>query len=550
MKFLARSALVLLALYGMVFAIAEAFLAREQAPSWMATLLVAVFLTAQFLLSPWIIEWVFSIDWDETELPPANHLFVERLCAAKGLPRLRVGVIHSETPNAFSFGRFRRDARVVVTKGLLDVLTVNEANAVLAHEVGHVAHYDFAVMTMAAAVPLLLYQMYVWGDRTKSLRTVSWCAYGAYLMSQFLVLTLNRTREYWADHFAAECTHAPNDLSSALVKIAYGMVRADGKHLETLKAGTNEGKKLARHQQQMGGALALMGISNLRSGSSLALGMANPAEAAAVMRWDLVNPWARVYEMGSTHPLTALRVRSLNRTADAMHVVAGYPLPFDQQVQWSRFPVEFFLWAAPFVCVALVLVRNVMPLPPRNAPWLLLTAGVTWAIRIGFRYRGRFAPEQVGTLLADMEVSQMTPRAVELRGTIVGNGVPGAFWSPDLVLQDETGLMFVLYRSSIPLGRLLFAMNDADRFIGEEVVVRGWYRRGLRPYVEFSEISGTVRETSGLRGSVPVSLLSQMNLDAAERGTTRELRQRSYSRWIQMTGAAVLTAGGVFWLLH
>jgi len=57
----------------------------------------------------------------------------------------------------------------------------------------------------------------------------------------------------------------------------------------------------------------------VRSGSALALAQANPMEAAAVMKWDLVNPWARFYELSSTHPLTALRVRELNRQAETMH---------------------------------------------------------------------------------------------------------------------------------------------------------------------------------------------------------------------------------------
>ena len=101
MRFAARSAVVLLVLYGLVFAIAEGFLVREQAPSWVAMLLVAVFVLLQFALSPWLIERIFAIDWDESELPAANRQFVEQLCAAKGLPKLRLGVIHSETPNAF-----------------------------------------------------------------------------------------------------------------------------------------------------------------------------------------------------------------------------------------------------------------------------------------------------------------------------------------------------------------------------------------------------------------------------------------------------------------
>ena len=110
-------------------------------------------------------------------------------------------------------------------------------------------------------------------------------------------------------------------------------------------------------------------------------------------------------------------------------------------------------------------------------------------------------------------------------------------------------MMFVLYRSSIPLGRLFFAMTDAYRFIGEQVVVRGWYRRGLRPYVELSDIRATVTKSAPISGSGPVSLFSQSTLDAAAASLPEELHQRSYSRWIQLGVAAIVATVGVVWLL-
>ena len=125
------------------------------------------------------------------------------------------------------------------------------------------------------------------------------------LIGQFLVLTLNRTREYYADHFSAEVTRAPGELASALIKIAYGMVRADGEYQEILKTGSSEDKKWHKQQQRLGGAISLLGIANLKSSQSLALAVADPEQAAAVMRWDLVNPWLAFYQLNSTHPLTA-----------------------------------------------------------------------------------------------------------------------------------------------------------------------------------------------------------------------------------------------------
>ena len=139
----------------------------------------------------------------------------------------------------------------------------------------------------------------------------------------------------------------------------------------------------------------------------------------------------------------------------------------------------------------------------------------------------------------------MRPRAVELRGEVVGNGVPGIFWSPDLVLRDDTGLMFLLYRSSIPFGRLWFGITDAYRFVGEQVVVQGWYRRGLRPYVELAQISATV--TKARPGGGMTTLFG--NKDSNEPLEYEKLTQRSYSRWIQLAAAAAVTAVAAAYLL-
>ena len=180
MKFLSRSLLVLMALYGMVFALGTALLRDRHVSLWWAFVFSVGFIALQYAVSPWLIEQILSIDWDENELPAINRAFIDQLCRERNIPRPRIGIIHSGTPNAFSFGRVRTDARVVVTMGLLDVLTPEEANAVIAHEIGHIEHYDFAVMAVAAVAPLILYQIYVWTDRINNTRAIAWAAYVCY----------------------------------------------------------------------------------------------------------------------------------------------------------------------------------------------------------------------------------------------------------------------------------------------------------------------------------------------------------------------------------
>jgi hypothetical protein len=137
----------------------------------------------------------------------------------------------------------------------------------------------------------------------------------------------------------------------------------------------------------------------------------------------------------------------------------------------------------------------------------------------------------------------MRPHAVEITGEIIGQGQPGVFWSPDLVLKDETGLMFLLYRSSIPFGRLFFALHNVDRIMGEKVTVKGWYRRGLKPYIEMAKIEAMI---ATYKGGDTISLFGPTNSQATEE--IEHFVSRSYSRWIQTAAAALCTAIGLVWL--
>lgn len=530
MKFISRSLLIMLVLYGLVFALIDAYLGKSGAPLWVALIFAVIFIGLQFLVAPYIVEWVLDISWDDgsTQLPAANREFVERLCKERDIKVPRIGLIYSGTPNAFSFGHIPSNARVVVTTGLLEVLTPEESNAVLAHEIGHVEHWDFVVMTIAALAPLLLYQIYVFTERINNAKVIAYTAYACYWVSQFIVLLLNRTREYYADHYSAEVTHEPNQLSSALIKIAYGMVRIDGEYQKVMKFGSSDEKSDMRKAQRWNGVLGMMGISNLHAGSALALSGANPTDAAAVMRWDLVNAWSRLYQLNSTHPLTALRVRALNSEAEAMNQVAEYPMPQDARIQWARFPLEFFIWAAPWIGGIAFLAtfwysRYIaslgLELSPHTPQYLLIFTGAAWMLRIWYRYHGEFQAAEIGTLIEDVEVSEMRPRAVRLKGEILGRGVPGAFWSPDLVMRDSSGMIFILYRQSIPFARFLFAITKAEDYIGQPVEIEGWFRRGLRPYVEMSRLS-------------------------VVNGPTH----RAYSRWVQYALAIASLLVGLWWL--
>ena len=169
----------------------------------------------------------------EREEAPELHDMVERLCAMADLPKPRVAVIPTDVPNAFATGRNPKHSVVAVTEGLWYRLDKPEVEGVLAHELSHIANRDVAVMTISsffAMVAALLMRMGLWGgmfggDRDRSGGAPVWLIMFAvsmltYVISYVLILMISRYREYAADRGSAIITGAPENLMSALQKIA------------------------------------------------------------------------------------------------------------------------------------------------------------------------------------------------------------------------------------------------------------------------------------------------------------------------------------------
>src|SRR3954462_12421818 len=86
---------------------------------------------------------------------PELHAIIDRLCAMADMPKPRVAIAYTDLPNAFATGRSPNRAAVCVTTGILDRLTREELEGVLAHELSHVAHRDVLVMTLASSAGIV-----------------------------------------------------------------------------------------------------------------------------------------------------------------------------------------------------------------------------------------------------------------------------------------------------------------------------------------------------------------------------------------------------------
>lgn len=525
------SILTLGGLYGILFAVLVAAdhygYIPENAVRWILLAVVAI----QFILSPLILDlwlrFLGSLKWvDVKDLPPAHRDFILKTCQEEKIPLPRFGIIEDMAPNAFTYGHIPHNARLVVTRGILERLTPEEANAVIAHELGHITHWDFIVMTVAQLVPLILYEIYKalsrmikgskGGGKKKGappqLILVAAAAYVGYLISRYLVLYLSRIREYWADRFSGQVTRDPDLLSSALIKIGLGLAATEPVQ--------KDGKTISSKERY--GSLAAMGIADAASGESMALmhaqnrgsggGQLNSQLATEAMAWDLWNPWALYYELHSTHPLIAKRVRALCQQAEAQGGATKFRMPGDPpESYWDEFLVDLSASWLPMIFGLLAFGAGIyfygtgggqivgereFLTPaidwsaggPRPFGWGVVGFCIGMLLKLRFSYPAVFQPQTVASLLRLIKVSSARGVAVKLEGKIIGKGVPGYIFSEDFVIEDKTGIIFLDYTQPLGILEFLFGVFRSRQFVNEEVTVEGWYRRAPVPYVEVKRI--------------------------------------------------------------
>jgi heat shock protein HtpX len=213
--------------------------------NWVLVALIAGgFLFLQYFFSDRIALYAMRGQEVSPQQAPELHQMIDRLCALADMPKPRVAISDSDIPNAFATGRNQSHAVVCVTTGILRRLSEPELEAVLSHELSHVAHRDVAVMTIASFLGILAglvvrYSFYAgafggggWGrsndNRDNSgaiILLVVLASAIVYALSFLLTRALSRYRELSADRSGAILIGRPSTLASALVKVSGEMAR-------------------------------------------------------------------------------------------------------------------------------------------------------------------------------------------------------------------------------------------------------------------------------------------------------------------------------------
>lgn len=489
----------------------------------------------QFLISPWLLDlnfrWLHKMSWiDPMSLPPHLAELIVEQSQLHNISVKKIGMIHDQMPTALTYGRFKKNARIVLSDGILNLLTPDEQRAVVAHELGHIANRDFLIMTLAAAVPMILYTFYLFsrgmlragagsGGDNKAGGYIAAAAvvtmvvsYLFYIISQFLVLFLSRVREYYADRFSGKQTQNPKGLSTALVKIAYGMVQTQAQYAQTINNKEADRRTRTRTYYRSGftNASRSLNIFDIKAARGLVMtayaqsqvGDIDPEMVVKAAAWDLENPWGSFLELQSTHPLAAKRLLALDDLSEEMGMKRTYPMlgaDMIKETLWDEFLVDIFLMyispALIFILPGLGALTFIFSEATWN--WFGLAGGFglaaliwIWRIRVRYPKLGEDLPLiSIMGAVTDVsddgyaEASPFRGKPIYLKGTIIGRGTPGYYFSEDVVLQDPSGIITLDYNPVFGFMRFFTALFRVDRLIGSQVTVEGWYRRTPRPIV-------------------------------------------------------------------
>jgi len=288
---------------------------------------VGLFILFQYLVGPAIVAATARLHYLKPGENPWLESTVKELADKSGLPMPRVATVPNNTPNAFTFGRSQSSATLAVHDGLLNSLNEDEVRGVIAHELGHIKHKDYIVMTVLSALPLIAYivaqtalrpgmiSSYSRGRRNENnpaaaLIVIGVISFAVYFITFLSVMRLSRLREHYADAYSAYVTGSPRSLESGLAKITYGL-SISPKPPEGARAFYIEDPALAKQEIQM--------IMDKKEDYDLDHdGVLDERELELAMEKESKSTWNQLNTLFATHPPTFKRILLLREIENEM----------------------------------------------------------------------------------------------------------------------------------------------------------------------------------------------------------------------------------------
>jgi heat shock protein HtpX len=287
----------------------------------------ALFILFQWAVGPAIVASSTHLNYLKAGENPWLEKTVKEISDKSGLPMPKLATVPNNTPNAFTFGRSTSNATLAVHEGLLKQLNEDEIKGVIAHELGHVKHKDYIVMTVLSALPLIAYFIaqatlyagaFSGGGRGRNSKDNSGAALIAigvisfiiYILTFLIVMRLSRLREHYADAYSAYVTGNPRELESALAKITYGL---------SLSPKAPEGVRAFYIEDPAAAKLEVQSIMDHKDEYDLDHdGVLDERELELAMEKESKSTWVQMNNLFATHPPTFKRILMLREIEQEM----------------------------------------------------------------------------------------------------------------------------------------------------------------------------------------------------------------------------------------
>jgi heat shock protein HtpX len=291
-----------------------------------SVILTVLFILFQYLIGPAIVRMTTRLQYLKPGENPWLESTVKGLADKTGIPMPRLATVPDNTPNAFVFGRTATGATLALHEGLLRNLNEDEVKGVIGHELGHIKHKDYIVMTVLSALPLLAYLVArgtwqaAWisgrsrekneGNMRAALFAVGIISYVVYIISLLCVMRLSRLREHYADAYSAYVTGSPRSLESALTKITYGL---------SLSPKAPSGARAFYIGDPAQAKQEIQQIMDKKQEYDLDHdGVLDEKELELAMEKEAKSAWTKMNSLFSTHPPTFKRILLLHEIEGEM----------------------------------------------------------------------------------------------------------------------------------------------------------------------------------------------------------------------------------------
>ena len=472
------------------------------------------------IASPWLWDiWLrFTTDRKSFSLNALRPISAEaatlisQRCHQRRWPLPKLWKLSTDVPLIFSYGWLPRNARLVVSEGLLDQLEADEVAALAVYEMAQWKSLYWPILSVCGLVLQLFHQLYwqlaQWGNRQGKLLNltagvVSTLSYGIFWLLRLPILWVARVRTYYGDRTACELTGNPNGLIRALGKVSFGLaksVEAQGYTptlIESAAVLIPVAPDLSRYQlygrYPLGELYAWDSLNPVRDWMSLPdvhppLGDRFSLISAYAQHWKLD---AEINLQSSSRPGKRSKRKGLSRQNWSRLLSQGTPyfglviglligiVLFGIGAIGERLDWPFFAWmyrdAGLFQCC------------------LLLSTGVGIVLRIN-----RFFPDLSFDMpfstgwpywLSEPELLPVESVPINLSGTVIGRPGIANWLGQDLFLNTADGLLKLHFFSAVgPFGNFLRLGKRPAVPIGKSVQLLGWFRRGNLPWVDVDKI--------------------------------------------------------------